>query len=120
MKLLNDHLMHLTTSDARSALYYLSRYLKQAAFFKSYRKDVFEDDLRSVPSEAVRSATLAMISSIEQFEGTPALKFDDATYSKWMAAVRGIENGLDPDPTEAALQRAREFVNSIEIPSPKT
>ena len=61
MKTLYHLVSTLNASDARSAMYYLSRYLKQAAKFEKYGKDIFEDDKRSAPSDSIRNLTLAMI-----------------------------------------------------------
>ena len=36
-------------SDARDALYYVSRYLKQAPSFSEYEKDIYEDGDNSQP-----------------------------------------------------------------------
>jgi hypothetical protein len=119
MEILNDFLAPLIKSDARSALYYLSRFLKQAAFFKNYRKDIFEDDARSAPSAEVRSVTLEMIQMIETSEGIAAKDFDETTYSRWASLVRDLEKQLDPELTEDDLARVREFSSNLDLPSPK-
>jgi hypothetical protein len=120
MNSIQDKVAALTTGNARSALYYLSRYLKQAAHFNAYRKDVFEDTERSAPSKVVRQATLEMIRSIEDAEGIPASAFDDQTYRRWAARVREIENALDPELTETDLARARKFLDEFGLQNPKT
>lgn len=120
MKSIRDRVSALTTSDARSALYYLSRYLKQAAHFKDYRKDVFEDTERSSPSEGVRRATIEMIKFIEDVEGISASAFDDPTYMRWSTHVREIESGLDPEMTESDLARAKKFLDEFGLPESKT
>ena len=106
----------LEISDARSALYYLSRYLKQAADFHRYSKDIFEDEERSGPTEVIRQATLSMIRFIESTEGQVAAEFDDSTYSKWAAHVTDVENSLDPDATADEIARADEFVQAMSLP----
>ena len=120
MSSIQDKVAALTTCNARSALYYLSRYLKQAAHFKAYRKDVFEDTESSVPGKVVRQATLEMIRSIEDAEGIPASAFDHQTYVRWAAHVREIENSLDPELTESDLARARKFLDEFGLPNPTT
>lgn len=116
MNSIQEHIAALSTSDARSALYYLSRYLKQAAYFKDYRKDIFEDTQRSAPSEAVRQSTCEMMKFIEEREEMPAAQFDDSTYAKWANLVRKTENGLDPELTDSDLARAKLFLDEFGIP----
>ena len=117
MNSIQEHVAALSTGDARSALYYLSRYLKQAAHFKDYRKDVFEDTQLSAPSEAIRRSTLEMIKFIEDCEGRPASDFDDPTYAKWANLVQKIESGLDPELTESDIARARRFLDEFGLPN---
>lgn len=117
MKSIQEHVAALSTSDGRSALYYLSRYLKQAAHFKDYRKDIFEDTQRSAPSEAVRQSTFEMISFIEDTEGMPASDFDDPTYVRWANLVQRIESSLDPELTESDIARAKRFLDEFGLPS---
>nr|WP_315495344.1 hypothetical protein [uncultured Rhodoferax sp.] len=117
MKSIQENVAALSISDARSALYYLSRHLKQASHFKDYRKDVFEDTQRSAPSQAVRQATLEMIKFIEECEGMPASNFDDPTYTKWASFVQKVENSLDPELTESDLARARKFLDEFGLPN---
>ena len=116
MKSIHECIATLSTGDARSALYYLSRYLKQAAHFKNYRKDVFEDTQRSAPSEVIRQTTRELITLIEDAEGKRADDFDNPTYSKWAILVRKIENGLDPELTASDLARARKFLDEFDLP----
>jgi hypothetical protein len=117
MNSLQQRVATLSTSNARSTLYYLSRYLKQAAHFKDYRKNVFEDTHRSAPSEAIRQTTLVLIKFIEDTEGKTASAFDDATYSRWAALVRRTENALDPELTESDFARARRFLDEFGLPN---
>ena len=117
MKSIHERIATLNTGNARSALYYLSRYLKQAAHFKDYRKDIFEDTQRSAPSEVIRQTTFELIKLIEDAEGKLAYDFDDLTYSKWARFVRKIENGLDPELTESDLARARKFLDEFDLPN---
>lgn len=119
MKNLNDLLTDLSRSEARSALYYLSRFLKQAAFFKQYGKNVFEDTDRSAPSTEVRNVTLAMIDLIERVEGVAASEFNDATYKAWATETRQLERRLDPELTAADLARVQEFSSSLDLLNPK-
>lgn len=117
MENLSNFLSPLSKSDARSTLYYLSRYLKQAAFFKQYRKYIFEDDALSAPSVKIRYITLAMLRMIESVEGTEAKDFDEQTYFRWAERIKGIERQLDPEPTEEDLVRVREFSRNFDLPN---
>ncbi|MGI0014267.1 MAG: hypothetical protein ACREBU_12630 [Nitrososphaera sp.] len=107
---------HLCVSDGRSALYYLSRYLKQAEQFERYGKDIFVDEERSSPSDEVRKATLSIIRFIEEAEGISAAKFDELTYKKWTDHVAEVEAKLDPVASAAEVERARKFVEDMELP----
>jgi hypothetical protein len=120
MKTLNDFLKHLNRSEARSALYYLSRFLKQAAYFRRYSKDIFEDTDRSGPSTDVRNVTLSIIEMIESTEGVAASEFDDATYTRWATQARRLEAQLDPELTESELARVRAFSSSLDLPGLKS
>ena len=117
MNSIQEYVAALNIGDARSALYYLSRYLKQAAHFKDYRKDIFEDTQRSAPSEAVRQSTFELIKFIEDREGRPASDFDDPTYARWASLVQKIESRLDPELTELDLARARRFLDEFGLPT---
>ncbi|MEI6133231.1 MAG: hypothetical protein WCQ41_10480 [Bacillota bacterium] len=117
MKTIHNLLSNLNISDARSALYYLSRYLKQAPYYEKYEKDIFDDAQRSYPNESIRSVTLALIKFIEQTEQTPIAKFDDATYIRWSDHVEEVESGLDPEASLAEIEQATAFANTMNLPS---
>ncbi len=119
MKTIKPLLSTIEVSDARSALYYLSRYLKQATIFEKYQKDIFEDTERSYPTEFVRKLTISLIDFIEHEQGMKASEFDLDTYSLWSDHVTEIEEGLDPEPTPEELERANTFVNAISMPVTK-
>lgn len=119
MKTINHLLSNISVSDARSALYYLSRYLKQAATYEEYGKDIFEDATRNYPSGEVRALTLSLIEFIEREQGVKAAEFDDDTYLFWSDHVSEVEESLDPEATPSEVERATEFVNSISVPEPK-
>jgi hypothetical protein len=112
-------LVGLSSSDARSALYYLSRYLKQAALFAEYGKDIFDDDQRAAPGPAVKQSTLAMIALVEQSEGAPAARFDDDTYFRWADHVEAIEGAIQANPSPEEVARAAQFLESIVLPDHK-
>jgi len=54
MKNIEDIVQGHDITDVRAAFYYLSRYLKQADYFDEYKKDFFEDDYQSAPSEVAK------------------------------------------------------------------
>src|SRR5689334_13291377 len=119
MKTINHLLSGTSISDSRSALYYLSRYLKQAKHYEEYQKDIFEDTKRGYPSESVRALTSSLIEFIEQQQGMRAAQFDRDTYLAWADHVSEVESALDPDATPAELERATKFVNAISMPATK-
>lgn len=102
--------------EARSALYYASRYLKQADHFEQYKKDVFEDSERDYPNQETIDLTWAIISAIESEQGIPATAFDDSTYEKWANEVARWENSLDPAPSPSELEAASNFSISMGMP----
>jgi hypothetical protein len=101
-----------TVGEARSALYYLSRYLKQADHFEKYKKDIFEDAIRDYPDQETISLTWAIVSE----QGISATAFNDSIYKKWATEVANWENSLDPEPSPAELEAASNFSNSMEMP----
>lgn len=116
MENLQSLLAGKSISEARSALYYLSRYLKQAAHYERYKKDIFEDSQRSYPTESVQSLTKRLIEFIERSENASASQFDDATYVRWSDRIGEVESGLDPEPSAAEIERAESFVNTMRLP----
>ncbi len=107
----------LSVDDARSSLYYLCRYIKQASIQKVYEKDIFDDDRRSAPSNIARATTLNLIAFIENLEGMTASEFDEDTFHYWIDHTIEIEDRLDPAMTSNEFKRAEEFLNSM--PKPK-
>ena len=115
-----DHLVSvLDKSDARSTLYYLSRYLKQAAQLDASGKDIFIDDERSAPTESVVLQTLSIIEFIERVEGVPAAEFDDEAYVRWADHVADVERNLHSVISEGAMERAKEFIETTVVPANK-
>ncbi|MDP2313781.1 MAG: hypothetical protein Q8P41_12810 [Pseudomonadota bacterium] len=103
---------------ARAALYYASRYFKQASYFEKYDKDIFEDDgLYSDPSEDVRQLALRVIQCIESAEGRRATELDDETALRLLDDIIEVEQELDPEADEETRARALESMRSMEAPS---
>lgn len=119
MKTINHLIADLSSSDARSVVYYLSRYLKQVAQFNDYEKDIFQDDGVSEPTELVRSRTLTVIEFIEAAEGTSAAEFSDSIYGKWALHAEDVESALQPEASAKEMERAAEFINAISLPRAK-
>ncbi|MGS0544018.1 hypothetical protein HXW87_07725 [Pseudomonas sp. Y5-11] len=107
-------------SDARDALYYVSRYLKQAPSFSEYEKDIYEDGDNSQPSDEVRELTRALILFIESVAQKHAEDFDDETYMEWFDQIATIEKELEPEPSEEEIIRATDFIEKMLIPTIKT
>jgi len=93
--------------DARSCLYYASRYVKQAEHFESYEKDIFEEEEHNVPSARVRELTLRIIDEIEAREGRPATQFDDETVIRLLDEITSIEASLSPEFSDLELARGK-------------
>lgn len=104
-------------SDARDAFYYLSRYLKQAAFYDDYQKDIFEDGYSSEPTEVVKQLTMAMIELIETQQKKKAGEFSDEEYIYWMDEINDVESSLDPEPTDDIIEAAESAIDDIFFPS---
>jgi hypothetical protein len=119
MKNIRPILVNASPDDARSALYYLNRYLKQAAIFKDYEKDFFADDFKSKPSNEVCDLTNALIRYIENESGRSAATFEDSLYMSWTDHIDDVERELDPDPSGDTVQKAMDFIKSMELPPTK-
>ncbi len=113
MKELKNIIENHSMSDARSAFYYLSRYLKQASFYDEYQKDIFEDGVESMPSEVVKNLTLKMIDLIEDSQGKKSANFTDDEYMQWMNKIDAVESQLDPSPTELQLNAIEDIINEL-------
>ena len=107
------------TNVARAALYYASRYLKQASAFDRYQKDIFEDDQRSQPNDLVRSLTRQVIGHIESAAGMKAANFPDSVYAQWAAEIGRTERALNSNFSETNIRRAKELLESMETPLPR-
>jgi hypothetical protein len=109
MNIIENHLLGLSSTKARSVCYYLSRQLKQANIFKDYSKDPFIEADSSLPDEVVMAKTKELLVAIEGAESITADRFDDATYSKWMNAIFKFEKSLSANLMPTA--RVKDFLN---------
>jgi hypothetical protein len=117
MNSLKQLVADLSVAEARAAFYYTNRYLKLAPLKDSYEREMFEDDARSVPSETVKLASLAIIQIIEKTEGMHAAQFDKQRYRHWIDRIAQVESGLEPQPTPEEEQNAAAFLESLTIPT---
>lgn len=113
MKTFMEVIEGFSAPDARSAFYYLGRYLKQAAHYSKYEKDFFEDDYQSKPSEEAKKLTLALINHIESQQNKKASQFTDEEYVFWVNQLDAVESKLDPEPTEEQVESARSVINDL-------
>lgn len=102
--------------EKRSALYYLTRYIKQATVFKNYEKDIFVDDKNSSPSEIVKSITRNLIVVVEKTANKNAIEFDEKEFLFWMDTIADIEDKLDIEPDEIQVQNALKTLSNFETP----
>jgi hypothetical protein len=107
------------TADARSALYYVSRYIKQAEYFKRYAKDIFEDEQRSSPNDTVRELANEIISRIQSNEGMKAEFFSYDRIVVLLEEISACESELGPNFSEAELAAAAEFAARMGDPEVK-
>lgn len=119
METINKLLEDYELSEKRSALYYLTRYIKQAKIFKDYKKDIFVDDKNSIPTEKVKSLTLSLIDIVEQTANKKAIEFDEKEFYFWMDAIAVIEDNLDIEPNETQIQNALKTLGNFETPLKK-
>lgn len=107
-------------SEARSAFYYLSRYLKQAEHYDEYEKDLFVDDYYGAPSEIEKKLTLGLINLIEDISGKRASNFTGKEYGEWMDVINEIESSLDPAPSNSVIESAEATLANISSPIAKS
>ncbi|MGQ8707168.1 hypothetical protein ACUTSW_14425 [Serratia sp. TSA_198.1] len=100
MKNLTSLLNNYSTTDIRTALYYLGRHLKQAPITTDYTKDIFDDGSKISPSEEVKNLTLDLLNFIETTSQKCASAFDDSEFNLWITKINEIDSSLDPDITE--------------------
>ncbi|MEH6743125.1 hypothetical protein [Hyphomonas sp.] len=101
-------------ATARSALYYAGRYIKQASDFQKYSKDIFEDEIRSAPSEEVKRLTLYLINEIELRAGQEARNFTDALIVELLDDITAAEDSLARTFTDDEIAKANSFIETID------
>ena len=90
---------------ARSSLYYAARYIKQAANFEKYEKDIFDDEAHNLPTQQVRNTTLKIVAAIEDLEGSKAAYFNDQTIIRVLDEITDAEAALVPEFSEDEKNR---------------
>jgi hypothetical protein len=111
-----DLIIDVKTEDARSALYYVSRYVKQAKYFEKYGKDIFEDIERSAPSDNVKILAKKIINAIEGDAQKPLTNFRIDEAVAVLNQVTSFERSLSGDFTPEELEMVKAFSDSIEHP----
>lgn len=106
----------VSVSDARSAFYYLGRYLKQASFSDEYQKDIFDDGLESSPSEMVKKLTIKLVEFIEANQKKKCFELSDEEYFYWMDLIDNVESQLDPIPSEELVEIADKSIEELTPP----
>ena len=120
MSTLRAYLEGVDDADARSALYYLGRYVKQASYFDEYGKDIFEDEARSAPSEDVKELTRRMIAAVEEREAMLASDFTEAQFMRLIQEITALESELGPEVSDEESKRVQRFMDSFQTPTPKS
>ncbi|WP_187505877.1 hypothetical protein [Pantoea agglomerans] len=116
MKILENVIEGFEISDIRAAFYYLSRYLKQAEAINEYKKDFFEDDFQSAPSETAKKLTFSLIECIESNADKKASEFSNQEYLYWMDNINKIESELDPEPSLKTRRSAENIIKELYFP----
>lgn len=104
---------------AVSALYYLARYIKQAAHVQQNFKDIFDDEETSAPSEEVRALVDTIVSNIE---GTFQKTLKDLTPNELalcMALISDAERARQPTYSEDEINSANAALRSFVEPEVK-
>lgn len=117
MNKLKNLIKEYSIADARSAFYYLGRYLKQASSYDEYQKDIFIDDAESAPNELVKNLTLKLIDYIEKSQGKKSAEFTVEEYILWMDKINTVESELDPLPSKAQINIVEKIIDDLVQPT---
>ena len=120
MSTLRAYLDVVGEESARAALYYVSRYVKQASYFDEYGKDIFEDEARSAPSDETKDLARRMIVALEEREGISASEFTDQQVITILDEITALEDELGPAASDEEMARAERFGEAIQTPPPRT
>lgn len=116
MSEISSNLSGVADTDARSALYYLGRYVKQAEYFQAYGKDIFDEEERSAPTEQVKQITLRLIMIIEKRENVSMAHLGTEAVTRILTEITTIEESLGFEASPDDLERAEKFFSSMKIP----
>lgn len=103
-------------ADVVDAFYYVTRYLKQAEHILKEYKDIFEDEERSSPIEAVRSLANRIIEAIETYEGKSILQLEDKKCMDWIFRITEMEQDIEPTFTSEEMNAGLDVLNNLEDP----
>ncbi|WP_423147689.1 hypothetical protein [Rubrolithibacter danxiaensis] len=119
MQNLEEILSGYDAVSKRSALYYLTRYVKQAAVFHEYEKDIFVEAHGSEPSDEIKALTIKLIEAVEKKAGKKAKDFSDEEFGNWMDTISDIEDGIDEEPSQEQIAKALSELDRFSIPTNK-
>ena len=105
----------IEVADVRAAVYYVSRYIKQADTFDEYSKDIFEDEERSTPNQPVRRLAVDIIKAIEAHERMKAAGINFERVVEILDELTAFERDLI-SVSDAELAAAAEFTASMRPP----
>ncbi len=104
--------------EARAALYYVSRFVKQAGLFHKYEKDIFVDGKYSAPSEQVRDLSHQIISDIEVSLSEQISEMSQDKILTILDHIAVVEAELLPEFSEKQLIDAKKVLDSMMLPHP--
>lgn len=120
MNYLRQIIAEYEPSKARAALYYVSRYVKQAEYFDKYKKDIFDDVEESAPTEETWKLSVRMIEAIEEEEDAKVADLPDQRASELLDGLIALEDELVPELSEIDAGNADNFIERMEKPFPKS
>jgi|SRR5579859_5858529 len=112
LKLIRGH----SNENARAALYYAARSVKQATLLEQSEKDIFDDDVWSAPSKAVRKLTWDLISAIEADAGKPTARISDDRAVQILNQLTLADKALETKFTSGEKEAARRAIGSMTEP----
>jgi hypothetical protein len=119
MKTLKDVIAGVNEADIRAALYYAGRYIKQAAHFQEYGKDIFDDEQHSSPTDEVKTLALKIIAAIEDREMMPAQNFEFDCVLMILREISAIEQSLGSKFSKDDAKRAEQFLTEFNLSPPR-
>jgi hypothetical protein len=103
--------------DVVGALYYASRYIKQANHLSKYEKDIFDDDEKSAPSPDVKRLTWEIVGWVEAKEGLRAGDFDSPTLVRVIVYLGQVSKQFGTELSADELRGAQAAIAGMKIPA---